>query len=314
MGDRTDLTRQFGRPTLDVRVLAAAAQRDWVLTTEELFALGLTQRQIVHRVRTGRLHRRHRGVYAVGRDQLSFDGACRAAVAACGTGSAISHDSALRLRGLGGGHGAIHVSVPRARRGQPGLRIHRPSSLPPDEIDEVRGIAVTTLGRTLLDVAVGASVERVAWLMHEAGVQRVLDLREVWAVLGRHPGHRGRGALEAALAIEVAPTRSGLERAYLDLCRAAGVPAPHVNHHVWSVDRLEEVDFHWPEKRVVVEVDGTRYHSSRWRRRKDAEKTARLQAGGWLVARFSEIAIGMEPDVVAAETRNLLGLGDRTDV
>ena len=293
-------------------MLGLAAQRHWVLTTQELMALGLSEDQIAHRTRIGVLHRRYRGVYAVGRPQLSFEGECRAAVAACGPGSAISDRSSLRLWGLRRSLGAIHVSIPRGRAGHAGLRIHRPRALPAEDIVERQGIAVTSVGRTLLDIAASESVERVAWLMHEAAVQGVLDLREVWRTLQRHEHHRGRGKLEAALAVEVAPTRSGLEREYLELCRRARVPAPLVNHHVWSIDRLEEVDFHWPDPRVVVEVDGARYHSTRWRRLKDAEKTARLEAGGWLVRRFSELELRLDSATVAAETGRLLGLGDRT--
>lgn len=311
MGDRTHLTGSFDRPP-EWAILDLAAQRHWVLATRELLALGVSRRQIAHRVQVGVLHRRYRGVYAVGRPQLRFEGECRAAVAASGPGSAISHRSALHLWGLCKSSGSIHIAVPRGRAGHPGLRVHRPRSLPLDEVLDRQGIAVTSVARTLLDVAATESVERVAWLMHEAAVQEVLDLRDVWAVLERHPHHRGRGGLEASLAIEVAPTRSGLEREFLAICRRAGVPAPLVNHHVWSVDRLEEVDFHWREDRVVVEVDGARYHSTRWRRLKDAEKTARLEAGGWLVRRFSELEIRLDPAAVASETARLQAMGDRT--
>ena len=293
-------------------MLGLAAQQHWVLTTRELVALGFSEGQIAHRVRLGLLHRRYRGVYAIGRPQLSFEGECRAAVAACGRGSAICDCSSLRLWGLRASLGAIHVSIPRGRDGHPGLRIHRPRLLPPDEIVDRHGIAVTSVARTLLDVAASASVDRLGRLMHEADVQRVLDLRDVWATLERHPWHRGRTRLEAALATEVAPTRSGLEDAYLQISREAEVPPPLVNRHVWSVDRLEEVDFHWPRQRVVVEVDGARYHSTRWRRRKDAEKTARLRAAGWLVRRFSEMEIRFARSAVVVETRRLLALGGRT--
>jgi hypothetical protein len=311
MGGRKHLTGHFDRPTQDAVVVAMAAEQDWVMTSAELYSVGLTRRQISHRVRNGLLHRRYRGVYAVGRPALSFEGECRAAIAASGPGSAICYPSALSLWGLRKSYGAIHVSVPRRCEGHPGLRIHRPRSFPVDDTVERRGIAVTSVARTLLDAAAKEPADRVAWLMHEAAVQGVLDLRAVWAVLERHQHHRGRGKLEMALALEVAPTRSGLEREFLEICRRAEVPAPLVNHHVWSVDRLEEVDFHWPEPRVIVEVDGARYHSTRWRRRKDAEKTARLQAASWHVRRFSELEIRLDPVGVGAETLQLHALGGR---
>jgi hypothetical protein len=309
MGCPTHLTGRFDSP-----LLALAGKQQWVITTAELLGLGFTERQIAHRVRIGLLHRRYRGVYSVGRPALSFEGECRAAVLACGPASAICYPSALSLWDLRASYGAIHVAVPRRCPGHPGLRIHRPRSLPVDDTVQRHGIAVSTVARTLLDAAASESVHRVAWLMHEAAVHRVLDLRKVWAVLERHQHHRGRRKLEMALAMEVAPTRSGLEREYLEICRRVEIPAPLVNQHVWSVDRLEEVDFHWPAPRLVVEVDGSRYHSTRWRRRKDAEKTARLRAGGWIVRRFSEMEIRLDPAGVGAETLRLHALGCRTHV
>lgn len=295
---------------MDRAVIEAAAKRDWVLSAAQLGAIGLTPNQIGNRVRRGLLYRWHRGVYAVGRPRLAFEGECRAALLACGPDSAISHASGLGLWGVRATHGAIHVSVPRGRAGHPGLRIHRPRLLHPDEIVERNGIAVTSMGRTLIDTAASESDERVAWLMHEAAVQHVLDLREVWAVLERHPNHRGRRRLESALEIEVQPTRSGLERELLAICERGCLPAPRVNQYVWSTDRLEEVDFHWPEFGLVVEVDGARYHSTRWRRRKDAEKTARLETAGWTVRRYAEIQVALDPQGIAHEIRGLLaGLG-----
>ncbi len=279
------------------------------MTAAQLAELGFTPRQIARRCEAGALHRQYRGVYAVGRPQLSFEGACLAATLACGSGSAISHASAARLWGIRQSAGAIHVSVPRGRKGHPGLRVHRPRSLSFDDIIDREGIAVTTVARTLLDLAATESANRVAWVMHEAAVQRVLDLREVWSVLRRLQHHRGVGRLEAALAIEVVPTRTGLEREYLDICGRAGLPAPRVNEYVWSVGRLEEVDFHWPEARLIVEVDGSRYHSTRWRRLKDAEKTTRLEDGGWCVRRFTELEVELDPALVAAETVRLHALG-----
>jgi hypothetical protein len=304
MGEEKSARRTFPRP----RVVEAAAGRHWVLSAAELAALGMTPGQIRRGALDGFLHRQHHGVYAVGRPDLSFEGRCRAALLAAGPAAAISHWSAARLWNLRGSAGTIHVTVPRGRQGHPGLRIHRPVSVLPDEIADRNGIAATTVARTLLDVAATVPEATVAAMLHEADVQRVGDLRAVHAVLEAHPAHRGRAKLGRALALEVAPTRSGLERAFLALCSAAGLPKPLVNRHLWSTDRLEEVDFHWPAARFVVEVDGHRYHATRYRRRRDAEKTRRLEAAGWTVRRFSDLDVEFEPELVVAETT--LGLGN----
>jgi len=195
--------------------------------------------------------------------------------------------------------------VPRSRDGHPGLIIHRPRLFSLADTVERDGIRVTTVARTLLDIAARDSFGRVARLVHEAGVQRVLDTLAIHETCKRNQNHRGRRKLEAALHAEVAPTRSGLERAFLQLCRAAGLPAPVINGHLWTGERLEEVDFHWPDARIAVEVDGARYHASRWRRRGDAEKTGRLETAGWTVRRFSEVEITLDPAAVTAETVDL---------
>jgi hypothetical protein len=285
------------------------AALDWVVSTDELFAAGLSSRQIDERVAAGVLHRQFRGVYAVGRPQLSFEGRCRAAWLACGPDSAVSHISAARDWNVRQSTGAIHISVPRGRRGHPGLIVHRPRSLPLDDIVQRDGFAVTSVARTLLDMAPGCSVDIVGRWMHEAGVQRVLDCREIWAVLQRQQHQQGARIVEAALALEVAPTRSGLEDLLLAVVRSAGLPAPLVNHHLWSGARFEELDVCWPELGVIVEVDGARYHASRWRRRRDAEKDARFRALGWIVWRVPELQITLEPAAVAAELVRLATLG-----
>lgn len=171
---------------------------------------------------------------------------------------------------------------------------------------------MTSVARTLLDCAPKTPVDTVGRWIHEAVVQRVFDQRDMWAVLERHPHHRGRGRLEAALALEVVPVRSGLESAFLLLVRAAGLPTPAVNATYWTGEAWEEVDFSWPASRLIVEVDGARYHGTRWRRRRDAAKDERFRALGWRVVRVPELAPTPDPAGVAATVgRSLVRDGDQ---
>lgn len=295
MGDPNRLLPGFDRPGL--------AKRHWVLSFAELRAAGLSPEEIEHRERIGYLHRRFRGVYAVGRPDLGFPGSCRAAWLASGEGSAVSHVSAAAYWGIRRSSGRIHVSIPRGRRGHPGLHVHRPRSLPLEDIVHRDGLGVTSVARTLLDMAPGQRPETVGKWIHEAGVQRVLDLREIWAVLERNGNHRGRVVLEAALHVEVAPTRSELEELLLSVWRRAGLPKPVVNGFLWSGAALEEVDAHSPELALIVEADGARYHASRWRRRRDAAKDERFRAAGWVVERVPELDLVHDPAGVAARLR-----------
>lgn len=292
MGYRSGALGQLDSPTL--------AAKHWVVTIAELRAAGLSMRQVVDREAAGVLFRIHRGVYAVGRPHLTFEGRCLAATLACGPGSVVSHGPAGRLHGwLIRWSGTLHVSGPRSLAGHPGMFVHRPRSLPYEDTTTVAGIPVTTVARTLLDLAPGRPVDEIGGWVHEAGVQRVLDPAAVWAVLERHPHHRGRLQLELALAKEVAPTRSGLEDAFLGIVDRAGVPRPVVNGELWSGARTEEVDFHWPAWRLIVETDGGRYHASRWRRRRDVAKDERFRAQGWEVWRIPELEITLAASAVA---------------
>ncbi|MFL5843332.1 MAG: hypothetical protein ACJ762_01480 [Solirubrobacteraceae bacterium] len=302
MGGIHRLTADKSRPT----VVASDASRHGVVSTRELLASGLTRDQVSHLVRIGFLHSRHQGVWAVGRPDVSFEGACLAAVLACGPGSAVSHGPAARLHGFRSWYGRIHVSGPRSLEGHPGVVVHRPRSLPLDDLATANGVPVTSVARTLLDLSTDHPVELVGKWIHEAGVQRVFDQREAWAVLERHPHHRGRKRFVAALEVEVLPTRSGLEDAFARIVRGAGVATPLVNSEQWSGEKLEEVDFCWPDLGLVVETDGDRYHASRWRKRRDAAKDERFRNEGWVVWRVPELAITLDPDGVASR---LAGVG-----
>ena len=276
----------------------------WVLSTRELQDLGFSKDRVAQRVAMGHLHRVHRGVYAIGRPELSFEGRCRAAWLACGEASAISHITAAAGWNVRQSTGRIHVSVPRSRRGPPGLIVHRPRSLTADDV--VRhgaGFMVTSVARTLLDMSPGQPVDTVGRWLHEAEVQRVLDVRQVHALLEREPHHRGNRVLKAALSAEVVDTRTRLEATVLGLWRKAGLPDPKANRHVWSSEKLEEVDLVCPELGLIVEADGTAVHASRWRRRRDAAKTARLRAAGWTVIRVPELRATLEPAAVIADLR-----------
>lgn len=289
--------------------MAAAAATHNAVSTQELLAVGLTRRQIQHLAATGFLFQQHRGVWSVGRPELDFSGNCRAAILACGPESAVSHISAGRWHGIRESAGRIHVSAPRSRGSHGDLYVHRPRSLAPVDVLEQDGVTVTTVARTLLDMAPGHDAETVGRWIHNADVQEVLDLRAIHAVLGRNPTHRGGRVLGAALELEVAITRTSLERAYLEIWRSLPLPRVETNWNVSSTDRWEECDFVCFELGLIIETDGGRYHRSRYRRRRDAEKVQRLREVGWIVGRFSDLDVALDPSGVRAETVRLAALG-----
>jgi hypothetical protein len=273
-----------------------------VVSTAELLSAGVSEEQIRLLVAKGFLHRKHRGVYAVGRPALTTKGELRAAWLACGAGSAVSFDSALADWQIARWAGRPHVSVLSGRH-HPGIVVHRPRALPPEDVVARSGYAVTSVARTLLDVAPRRSVEVVGGWIHEAAVQGVLDRREAWRTLERHPHHRGRTVLVAALEAEFVVTRSGLEDAWLAISRRAGMPRVVGNDVVLTEVGEEEVDFHYPSLNLIVEVDSIRYHSSRWRRRRDAAKTKRLKRAGFLVRRVPELEMTLDAEGLVDKLR-----------
>jgi hypothetical protein len=284
---------------MDARILRAA--RHNVVTTDELRALGLADRDISYRVKVQRLHRKYREVYAVGRPDLTLDGVFLAAVLACGDEAKLCRFSALRKFELRrGGTYRIDVVAPRSIKPKKGIRLHRPLSLGALDTTIVDDIPITTVAQTLLDVAAPAYRLNVAKLLHEAAVQELLDMRAVWAVLARQPNHPGARTLDRASREEVPFTRSDLEEAALSLFRSFSVPQPETN--VWVSDgaKLVEVDCLWREFGLIVEIDSARYHGTRWRRRQDAAKTAALRARGWTVLRFWDVEVNGTPAQVAA--------------
>ncbi len=234
----------------DERIARLAAAQHGVVAARQLHALGLGPRGVAHRVAAGRLHRLHRGVFAVGHRALPRWGHDLAAVLACGPGAVLSHASAAALLGLRTSAATrADVTVPGrgGRRSRPGLRVHR-AGLPGDEVATVDGIPCTTVARTVVDLAARLDDRGLERVLDQAEVLRVLDLAALRASLDRHPNRPGSGRLRGLVASwfpDAVPTRSVLEDRALAAIAACGLPRPVVNGRVLGF----EVDLHWPAAR-----------------------------------------------------------------
>jgi predicted transcriptional regulator of viral defense system len=217
---------------IDVDIATLASRQHGVVALYQLNRLGLTKNAVGERVKAGRLHPIHRGVYAVGHRLVPREGRWMAAVLACGDGAVLSHASAAHLLGLLRGSGArIHVTSPtRAGRKRETITVHRGDTLAPQDTTSVARIPCTAVPRTLLDLA-ETSPQQVLTAAIEAAVKRELfDLTAIKQLLARSNGRRGAPLLQQAIALyDDAPTRSELERAFLALCKRYGIPRPEVN-------------------------------------------------------------------------------------
>jgi len=229
-----------------------------VVTHRHLIGLGMHPQAIKRRVASGRLHPVRRGVYAVGRPQLTREGHWMAAVLSCGEDAVLSGESAAGLWGIGDREGGlIEVTVPpgmalRQRR----IRVRR-RPLDPAHIAERLNIPLTSPSRTLLDLAASRSRDRLETAINEADKRDLINPESLRSALEGFAGLRGAPALRATLDRRTfVLTEPGLERRFLPIARRCGLPLPRTQPWVNGF----RVDFHWPDLGLVVETDGLRYH------------------------------------------------------
>ena len=288
-------------PPPDHAIAALAARQHGVVERRQLLALGFTRAAIETRVRTGRLHRIHRSVYAVGHARLTRNGRFTAAALACGDGAVISHRSAAALWDLTR-EAPVNVDVTRVANGgraRPGITIHRTRRLPDHERAQVDGIPVTSVARTLLDLTDVVSIDRPVAQADRLGL---LDVHAIHRAVDDNPGRRGTKRLLQAIDTPIL-TRSELENRFLALVRTAGLPQPRVNAKVAGL----EVDFHWPDHHLVVETDGLAFHRSRTAQERDREREAVLARAGLRTHRFTHRHVVGDPRGVEDTLRALLG-------
>jgi len=267
---------------VDARIAAVAGAQHGQISAAQLLALGLTRRQIGARSAVGRLHRVYRGVYAVGVPVATAAGSWAAALLAVGGDAALSHRTAGAAHAIAAPGRTIDVTTTRpGAKARTGITVHRTHALDPLDVAHHDGLRVTTPARTLLDLAATCTPRQLDRALNEARVRRIVTDHALEATLRRHPGRPGRPRLAAALAGPF--TRSELERRFLALVKAHGLPEPETNRrrHGYELDAL------WPEHRVVVELDGRAAHATSTGHAADRHRSATLTALGYVVLRFT---------------------------
>jgi very-short-patch-repair endonuclease len=301
-----DIRAQLVVHSWDVEIAVFAARQHGVVARAQLEALGLGRGAIAHRVAAGRLHRVHRGVYAVGHPILTANGRRMAAVLACGPDAALSHASAAALweiRPTSATRIDVTVRSAGGRARRPNLRVHRASGLLDDEVTEHQAIRVTTPARTLLDLASSLPRRTLERALDQAAINELFDLTALQAAVDRHRGEPGSAALDTALHEHEAGTtltKSELEERMLALCDHHRLPRPQVN--AW-VENLE-VDFLFAAQRLVVEADSYRYHRSRRAFERDRERDAILARAGYRTLRFTDRQMRRQASEVAETIRS----------
>jgi predicted transcriptional regulator of viral defense system len=270
-----------------------ATEQYGVVATRQLDALGYSRSSVAKAARVGRLHRVHQGVYVVGQRRLTWEGRCMAAVLASYP-SVASHRSAAWLWGLMRSRPeTIHLTCRKGRRAERSFVVHR-ADLARADLARRDRIPVTSLSRTILDVAVASRARTVRRHLQIAEDLQLFDLREMKDLLGRTKGHRGQAKVRAALELyEDKPvfTRSGLERRFLEVVREAGLPEPAMNLFVEGY----EIDAWWETERFGVELDVYETHGSRLSFEEDRERDDELLLAGIETTRVTGPRLDREP-------------------
>jgi very-short-patch-repair endonuclease len=258
----------------------------------------------------GRLHLVSPGVYAVGRPEVSRHGEWMAAVFACGDTALLSHGSAAALWGIGAERWEeIEISVRAASpRRRAGLRVYRRPTLAARDVDEQARIPVTGIVQTIVDLAARLGRGATERLVNEADRLELIDpptLRRELEVHRCEPGVRPLRTLMDRRTFRM--TRSELERRFLPLTAAAGLPLPQTKQWVNGF----EVDFYWPDLGLVVETDGLQYHRTPAEQARDRLRDQTHTAAGLRPLRFTHEQVRYEPEHVLAilrATARLLGV------
>ena len=275
------------------RAWELAGQQHGVVARRQLLALGFNAREIEHRVARGRLHPAMRGVYAVGWPHLTQKRRWMAAVLACGDGAMLSHSSAAALWGIGKEKPRlIDISLTRRTRlRRAGLRVRARPTLAGTDVVCRNGIPVTTVARTVVDLASELSPTTVERAINEADKHGLIDPETLRVTLDDYAGEPGVQLLRRLLdRYTFRLSDSDLEIIFRPIAASAGLPLPLSKQMLNGF----EVDFFWPDLGLVVETDGLRYHRTPATQARDARRDRAHVLAGMTPLRFTHYEIKYE--------------------
>lgn len=300
-----------GRRTveLDQAAAAIAGRQHGMVARWQLLELGWSRDVIKRRIARGALHPLHRGVYAYGHRAITVESRWMAATLAFGPDAVLSHRSAGQLLGLvPRSRIRPEVTRPRHAAGRPHLVIHQ-AVLPGDEVVRVRGIPVTSVPRTILDLAATRSEREVERAWDQMEFQGHTDVLSVPDLLQRYPRRKGSPLLTRLASRKTLPvgiTRNDFEEAFLALIDHQGLPRPRMNAHVELRGRFYEIDAFWEQQRVAIELDGGAAHTTSKAFDDDRERDRILTAERFTTTRVTWHHLHDKPQEVADDLRRIL--------
>jgi very-short-patch-repair endonuclease len=300
------MQQRDGKPacgrTADALIAGLATRAHGVVARRELLTAGVTAEEIKQRLKRSSLIAVHRGVYRVGHRAASREALYTAALKACGDEAVLCGRAAAHLWGLLRGPLPQPEVLASTKRRVAGIITHRSPDVDTPDVTSRDGLRVTTVPRTLVDVASSLPVNPLGRACHEADVRYGVTPEQVESVLSRRPSTPGAGRLRRIIHGDEPVTLSRLESRFLQRLREARLPIPRTNCPAGS----RRVDCRWPEQRLTVELDGFRYHRSRhaWERDRQREREARTRGDDF--RRYTYRDVFEDPAFMLAELRSLL--------
>jgi Transcriptional regulator, AbiEi antitoxin len=269
------VVRQPQISTVERNIAQIASRSHGVVTREELLRAGVTQAQIRSRLAAGGLIPIHRGVFRVGHAAPSLEARYIAAVKAGGEGALLHRRAAAHLLGLTKRPPSLPEVLTTHRRRATGVTVRRCRSIDRRDATEWRGVPVTTVPRTLIDLAAILDPLDLARAFHEAAVRHRIKPDAVKRVLRRRHNWPGARALQHVISGDEPVSLSRLESAFIAVVRRVRLPLPETNRLIGG----RYVDCRWPEQRLTVELDSYRYHGTRhaWEQDRQREREARAR-------------------------------------
>ena len=274
------------------------AEEAWgIATRQELLGAGISEEQIEWRLRTGALLEEYPGTYRVGHRAPSTEAAYMAAVKATGDGTLLAGRAAAYHWGLIRGAPPPPEVISLTERRVTGIITHRARRQPGADAAVHRGMPITSVARTLVDLAAALDTDALAKACHEAGVKYGTTHGDVRAVLRRRPASKGARKLRRIMEGDFKVALSPLERRFLALLREAKLPLPVTNKPKGSY----RIDCRWPEYKLTVELDSYRFHNTRQSWEKDRHREREARARGDDFRRFTRDDVFEHPRLMLRE-------------
>ncbi len=287
---------------MEQKLARLAAGSYGVVTRTQLLDAAISQEAIRQRLRSGALLREHPGVYRVGHRAPSTEASYLAAVWACGPRALLCGHAAAHLFGLVRGAAPVPEVVATTKRRLRGVKTRRSRALCAEDGCEWRRIPVTTVAKTIVDIAGSSRTDELARAFHEAGVRYGTSPAALMRVLERRPNAPGARELRRVISGDERVTLSKLENFFIARLSDANLPLPETNRKAGSY----RVDCRWPERRLTVELDSYRYHGSRHAWEQDRRREREAYARGDDLRRYTWGDVVERPGPMLAELKSLL--------